>query len=157
MSLPQNSISRPRFLCNCEPAVLYVRMLSGTVLARQTFASRRFLVRAVAAKLSALIAGVGAPCVEGLRFFPSFRENASRLFCAPLYRTRPIVSMEHSYICRWHHVFRRLEQDGYRCICNSISQRLQIVSFQDAPFLLKILSVNLETMVSFLWDLQVHF
>ena len=98
MSLPQNSISRPRFLCNCEPAVLYVRMLSGTVLARQTFASRRFLVRAVAAKLSALIAGVAAPCVEGLRFFPSFRENASRLFCAPLYRTRPIVSMEHSYI-----------------------------------------------------------
>ena len=141
MSLPQNSISRPRFLCNCEPAVLYVRMLSGTVLARQTFASRRFLVRAVAAKLSALIAGVAAPCVEGLRFFPSFRENASRLFCAVGLSTAHDQSCRWTILihsCRWHHVFRRLEQDGYRCICNSISQRLQIVIFQDAPFLLKI-------------------
>ena len=136
MSLPQNSISRPRFLCNCEPAVLYVRMLSGTVLARQTFASRRFLVRAVAAKLSALIAGVAAPCVEELRFFSLFsRECLATFLCAFVPHIQS-MTMDHS--CRWHHVFRRLEQDGYRCICNSISQRLQIVIFQDAPFLLKI-------------------
>ena len=107
MSLPQNSISRPRFLCNCEPAFLYVRMLSGTVLARQTFASRRFLVRAVAAKLSALIAGVAAPCVEGLRFFPSFRENASRLFCAVG------LSTAHDQSCRWTiHVDGTMSSEG---------------------------------------------